>query len=167
MRGAESGSRNLNFPFGALDPDRWVRGVVAVRVSRDAKSSESDAVGSLLASRGGGKGEQYGSLFVGAGGILFDRGYDGGWPSLRCWDCMVDALETPSERVDSQIEHSTTSQVDVDHPMFCSIRAPCILYILAKAQIGNHAMHSSKSSVFNHFSDLNTQWKEPRPHGLH
>ena len=58
-------------------------------------------MGGVGAARGGGEGEEDGGFFVGAGGVSFDGGEDGGGLAVRGWDGVVEGLEAPGERVDA------------------------------------------------------------------
>lgn len=95
MLRSEGRPRNLNLPFRALDPDRRICGIIPIRIGGDAEIRKGDAVGCLLASGGGGEGEEHGGFFVGACGVFFYGGEDGGGFSLGRGDGVINRLKTP------------------------------------------------------------------------
>ena len=95
MRRAESRTRDLDFAFCALNADRGTGCVVPVWVGGDAEVCESNAMGGVRAVGGGGEGEDHGGFLVGAGGVLFDGGGDGGGFAVGGRDGVVEGLETP------------------------------------------------------------------------
>ena len=82
--------------FGPLDPDRRLRRVEAVRVRRDAEARQRDAVRGVRAGRGRGReGEEDGGGFVGARGVFFHGGEDGGGAPVWGGEGVVEGLEAP------------------------------------------------------------------------
>ena len=52
------------------------------------------------------------------------------------------------------VEHSTTSQIHVHHPMLCPISTPRVFNILSEAQVGDDTVDSAQFTIFDHFPDL-------------
>ena len=68
---------------------------MSVWIGGDAEVCERDAVGGVRAVRGGGEGEEYGGLLVGAGGVGFYGGGDVRGFAGGIGDGVVEGLETP------------------------------------------------------------------------
>ena len=68
---------------------------MTVWVGSDAEICQSNGVRGVLTVWGGREGEDHGGFLVGASGVSFDGGGDGGRFALRGGDGVVDGLETP------------------------------------------------------------------------
>lgn len=94
MRGSKRRPIDLDLSLGSLDANGRSGRIEAIRVRGDAEARQGDAVGGFAAGCGG-EGEQDRGVFVGAGGVFFDGGEDGGGFAEGSGDGVVEGLEAP------------------------------------------------------------------------
>jgi hypothetical protein len=138
---------DLDFALVALDADGWACATLAVGVGSCAESGGGDTVGVAAEFGRAGEGEQHGGHLVGAGGVLFERGNDGGGLTGGFGLGVVEGLEYPGQGVDAQVEEGASSQVGVDH----AVRVvKGILGLSANREVGKSALDSANlcMSVF-------------------
>lgn len=128
LRGAEGGTKDLDFALGALDSDRGAGRVETVGVGGHLDRGGGNARHLVL-----GEVAHDARRLIGAGAVLVDGGEDIG--RLLVLLEVIQCLEDPGEGVNAEIEERTAREIQVDHAVGVGILDGVVVLAIRKGKI--------------------------------